>query len=156
MITQKRLKELFKYQEGHLIWQNPTSNRVKAGDKAGASDSAGYVRVRVDNKDYLLHRLVFLYHHGWLPRFIDHIDHTPSNNSIENLRPLSHSQNIANGKSTTAGSGYRGVTKVSGRFMAQVMKNYKNHHLGLFDTAEEAHEAYLKARELLFPGVNKC
>lgn len=156
MITQKHLKELFTYQDGHLIWQKPTSNRVKLGDKAGASDKDGYVHVRVDKKDYLLHRLIFLYHHGWLPRFVDHIDTIPSNNQIENLRPLTHSENIANGKTTTSATGYRGVSRnKDGSYFAQVMKNYKNHNLGKFDTAKEAHSAYLKAREMLFPGVNK-
>lgn len=155
MVTQKRLKELFIYQDGCLIWQNPTSNRVKSGDKAGASDKAGYVRVRVDGKDYLLHRLVFLFHNGWLPRFVDHRDTNPRNNRIDNLRPISHSSNIANGSSTTSSSGYRGVTPLkNGKFLAQVMKNYKNHHLGSFDTPEDAHAAYLRAREQLFPGIN--
>lgn len=155
MITQKRLKELFIYQDGHLIWHKPTSNRVKAGDKAGASDAAGYVHVRVDGKDYLLHRLIFLLHHGWLPRFVDHKDTNPSNNRIENLRPLTHSENIANGSSTTSNTGFRGVTRAKGgKYIAQVMKNYKNHRLGTFDTPEEAHRVYLAARDMLFPGVN--
>lgn len=155
MITQKTLKELFIYQDGHLIWQKPTSNRVKLGDRAGASDKAGYTHVRVYGKDYLLHRLIFLYHHGWLPRFVDHKDTNPANNRIENLRPLTHSENIANGRTTTSGSGFRGVTRVKNGYLAQVMKNYKNHHLGVYETPEKAHEAYLKARELLFPGVNQ-
>lgn len=149
------LNELFEYRDGHLYWLKPSSNRVKIGQKAGAEDNKGYRRVRVSGKDYLAHRLIFLYHHGWLPEFVDHKDRDPRNNRIENLRPLTHSQNIANGKSTTSSSGYRGVTALkTGKFLAQVMKNYKNHHLGQFDSAEEAHQAYLRARDLLFPGVN--
>lgn len=155
MLNQQRLKYLFTYKDGSLYWENPTSNRVKRGDKAGSSDKAGYVRVRVDGKDYLLHRLVFLYHNGWLPRFIDHKDTVPSNNRIDNLRPTTHSRNIANGSSTTSKAGLRGVTRLkNGKYTAQVMKNYKNHNLGLFESPEEAHEAYLAAREQLFPGVN--
>ena len=149
------LNELFEYRDGHLYWLKPNSNRVKIGQKAGSEDNKGYRRVRVSGKDYLAHRLIFLYHHGWLPEFVDHKDRDPRNNRIENLRPLTHSQNIANGKSTTSSSGYRGVTALkNGKFLAQVMKNYKNHHLGQFDSAEEAHQAYLRARDLLFPGVN--
>lgn len=150
------LNELFEYRDGHLYWLKPNSNRVKIGQKAGSEDNKGYRRVRVSGKDYLAHRLIFLYHHGWLPEFVDHKDRDPRNNRIENLRPLTHSQNIANGKSTTSSSGYRGVTALkNGKFVAQIMKNYKNHHLGQFDSAEEAHQAYLRARDLLFPGVNE-
>lgn len=149
------LREIFEYKDGNLYWKKTSSNRVKVGQKAGSEDNKGYRRIRVFGKDYLAHRLIFFYHHGWLPQFVDHKDTNPRNNRIENLRPLTHSQNIANGRSTTSSSGYRGVTSLkNGKFIAQVMKNYKNHHLGQFDSAEEAHQAYLRARGLLFPGVN--
>jgi hypothetical protein len=155
MITQNRLHGLFTYTDGHLIWTSPTSNRTKAGDKAGASDDAGYVHVGVDGRDYLLHRLIYLYHYGELPKYVDHIDRDPSNNKIENLRPLTHSQNIANCTNGNSNTGVRGVSvcKKTGRFYAQVMQNYKNHNLGFFDTLEEAKGAYQSKREELFPGV---
>ena len=48
-------------------------------------------------------------------------------------------------------SGYRGVSlnKRTNRYVADITFKGKRHHLGEFDTAEEAHDAYLKAKEEL-------
>ena len=48
-------------------------------------------------------------------------------------------------------SGYRGVSlnKRTNRYVADITFKGKRHHLGEFDTAEEAHGAYLKAKEEL-------
>ena len=48
-------------------------------------------------------------------------------------------------------SGYRGVSlnKRTNRYAADITFKGKQHHLGEFDTAEEAHDAYLKAKEEL-------
>ncbi|RGT62334.1 AP2 domain-containing protein [[Clostridium] innocuum] len=48
-------------------------------------------------------------------------------------------------------SGYRGVSlnKRTNRYAADITFKGKRHHLGEFDTAEEAHNAYLKAKEEL-------
>ena len=48
-------------------------------------------------------------------------------------------------------SGYRGVSlnKRTNRYAADITFKGKQHHLGEFDTADEAHDAYLKAKEEL-------
>ena len=48
-------------------------------------------------------------------------------------------------------SGYRGVSlnKRTNRYAADITFKGKHYHLGEFDTAEEAHDAYLKAKEKL-------
>jgi hypothetical protein len=72
MLTQERVRELFDYHEdGYLIWKISVSN-VRKGDIAGCPNKAGYLRVRFDGKLYYIHRLIFLYHKGYLPRMIDH------------------------------------------------------------------------------------
>jgi len=48
-----------------------------------------YLRVCIDGKPQALHRMIFLYHHGYLPKVTDHIDGNRLNNRIENLRDVS-------------------------------------------------------------------
>ena len=84
------------------------------------------VSVRVDNKGYfvtrgyLLHRIIFGLHHGWLPHEIDHIDRNPQNNSIENLRASSPILNATNrGLSVNSTTGYLGVVRQGNGYQAQ-------------------------------------
>ena len=96
MITQERLHELFEYREdGNLIRKIRTAKRTGV---VGSYNNKGYYQVTIKWKRYLLHRLIFLYHHGYLTpgMMIDHIDGNPSNNRIENLREVTRSQNLQN------------------------------------------------------------
>lgn len=55
--------------------------------------------------------------------------------------------NISRRRNNT--SGYKGVSLEGTRFKAKICKNYKQIHIGTFDTKEEAHAAYCTAaREL--------
>jgi hypothetical protein len=97
-ITQERLKELFDYREdGVFVRKVATSNRVKVGDVVGWKTVGGkYVALCVNGDKEYMHRMVFLYHHGYLPKYIDHIDGDGTNNRIENLRETTHSENLYN------------------------------------------------------------
>ena len=95
MITQKYLKELFDYKDGNLYWKIKKAKNTIIGSIVSTL-SHGYIRVRIDGKAYFAHRIIFLYHHGYLPLEIDHIDKNPLNNKIENLRECSSSQNKYN------------------------------------------------------------
>ena len=65
-----------------------------------------------NRKLFLLHRLVFLVHQGYLPEIIDHMDGNRTNNSIDNLREVTRSQNMMNSKMNKKNtSGYKGVCK---------------------------------------------
>jgi hypothetical protein len=111
-ITQALLRELFEYREdGVFVRKVATSNRVKVGDVAGWKTVGDrYVGLCVNGKKHLMHRMIFLYHHGYLPKCIDHIDGDGSNNRIENLREATQSQNLMNvpGRSGTK-SGMKNV-----------------------------------------------
>jgi hypothetical protein len=117
MLTQEKVRELFVYREdGSLVMKTRTSQRVHVGDVVGY-DHQGYIRVKVSGKDYYAHRLVWLYHHGYLPENpIDHINRNKMDNRIENLREVSHSCNLRNiGNRKDSNSGAKGVSYHSGK-----------------------------------------
>ena len=109
----------------------------------------GYGRVNIDGQTYLAHRIVWLWHYGFMPGFIDHIDRNRMNNLIENLRDVSISENSHNrSMNRNNTSGYTGVifNKRANKFMARIWENNKQIHLGLFNTREEAFLAYMLAK----------
>ncbi len=133
--TSTRLKELFIYVDGRLIRR---SNMKLAGTQL-----SHYISVMVDERYYLLHKLIYCYHNDVWPEVIDHIDRDKSNNRIENLRLASKSLNEANtGLRRNNSSGYKGVAyhKAAGKWRAYLQCK----HIGLFDTAEEAAKEYNK------------
>jgi len=84
---------------------------------------------------------------------VDHTDGDPSNNLRSNLRLCAHQENGRNRRrSTTNTSGFKGVSwdKQARCWRAYIKRNYKNIHLGLFDTPEQASVAYQAAAERLF------
>jgi hypothetical protein len=147
------VEESFYYSDGHL-YNKFSRGRAKKGCKAGSLDKdTGYIRLSLNNKRYQVHRLIFLLHHGYLPEFIDHINNVRDDNRIENLREanaVENSRNIGLRKDST--SGFKGVSyhKHRGKFQAYINSNGTMKYLGLFNTAEEAHEVYKKAAEELF------
>ena len=98
MITQNKVKELFTYEEGKLLWKVKKAIRTSIGEEAGTINALGYRCISVDNKRYYAHRLIFLFHRGFLPEYIDHIDGDPTNNRLENLRECTRDQNQWNQK----------------------------------------------------------
>ena len=80
MITQERLKELYDYRDGAFFWKSTGQEHKPTPITANHR----YHRLVVDKKAYAVHRLVFLYHHGYLPKIVDHVDNDRSNNKIEN------------------------------------------------------------------------
>lgn len=148
MITQSFLREIFDYKDGNLIWKIDRTNGVKANDIAGSKQKSGYVRISINNHPYSAHRLIFLWHHGHLPKAIDHIDRNRSNNRIENLREATATQNQGNRSlNKTNTSGYRGVGwhKKYCKWVARISINGKLKNLGQFSDIEDAKKAYCKA-----------
>lgn len=112
----------------------------------------GYRYITIGGKQYLAHRLAWLYVYGeWPPQLIDHIDGNRSNNRPANLRKATYSQNAANAKLHTRNtSGIKGVSydKTKDRWQATITVNNKQLHLGRFKTKEEAKAAYMAAAKM--------
>lgn len=84
--------------------------------------------------------------------YIDHINGIPSDNRWSNLRQVTageNAQNTAPRKGTH--SGLRGVYPASGKWIGRICLDGVRRYLGIYDTPEEAHAAYLAARAKLFP-----
>ena len=153
MITQKRLHDLFEYREdGNLIRKVRVASNAKVGDIAGSPNDRGYWLVNIEYERCKVHRLIFLYHHGYLTpgMDIDHIDGNPGNNRIENLREVTHTQNIQNSKINSRNtSGVKGVywDKQRSKWRAGIRVEGKKTDLGSYNTLKEAEAAVKGARE---------
>ena len=91
MLTQEYLKEKFTYKDGELI-RNSNGKAVQCSK----SKWHRYLRIGINGKAVALHRIIFLYHHGYMPKITDHIDGDKYNNKIENLREVTQQQNCLN------------------------------------------------------------
>ena len=142
---------MFNYENGKLFWKVKQSRKTNIGDEAGTfRETDGYRQVMIDYKLHRTHRLVFLYHHGYLPHKIDHIDNDPTNNKIENLRPVTTSENGYNSKlKSTNTSGVKGVTwdKNKKSWLTRINVGTKCLHLGRFKDFELAELVATMARE---------
>lgn len=137
MITHKELFDLFEYdlKTGHLL---------RDGKPVGTPHSLGYLKVKLQQRTYFVHRLVFMYCYGRWPIRVDHVDRDKTNNRLENLRECSHETNNANrGLMQSNSSGFKGVhwSKSANLWRSQV--GYKV--IGHFKDKKEAAVAYDKA-----------
>ena len=141
----------FDYQDGNLIRKTGRVNEI--GQIAGCFHKGkGYIHVKIKAKAFKAHRLVFLYHHGYLPECVDHIDGDKTNNRIENLRAATKEENCHNQKiRSTNKSGYKGVKWVEHckKWQVEVCKNYKQLRFGMYEDLELAGLVAIEATELI-------
>lgn len=129
MITQDYVKSIFDYVDGRLV--------CKQGMRK-ESRRHSYMCVKIYKVLYYSHRLIWLYHTGRTPKYLDHIDGNTFNNRIENLREATMSQNIANADFGSV----RGVEAHGAKFRARIWVDNKRIELGSFPTFVEAVQAY--------------
>lgn len=146
MLPKQYLDELFEYRDGSLYWKKARSNIVKVGDKVGCMSGNGYLDVRVDRKLLKVHRVVFVMHHGYEPKMLDHINADKTDNRIENLRECVSAENVRNrplNKNNTTGSKGVVYNKRRGKYMVRVSEKY----LGYYEDLELADLVATMARE---------
>lgn len=147
MITQELLKELFDYREdGNFV-------RKKTGTVPSKENpTQGYKVVDVKRTNQRLHRMIFLYHHGYLPEIVDHIDGNTLNNKIENLRGADYQTNQFNRKKPKNKSNPCKNVNMNhiGKWIVQLKVNKKNKYFGCFDDLELADLVAHEARNLYY------
>ena len=149
-ITQDEVRRLLQYSEstGEFRRRVRTSNAIQPGDVAGSlQKDNGYIRINLIGKRFYGHQLAWIYCFGNIPggMKIDHKNRVRSDNRISNLRLVNDKENAENrGPSKSSTSGIKGVSwkRSHSKWVAQIMHHRKNHLIGYFDSAEEAHEAY--------------
>jgi hypothetical protein len=149
MLIQETVKHLFDYKDGVLYWKESRKGGCSKGDAASAIRGR-YGVVGINGVYYSTHRVIFLYHHGYLPDRVDHRDGNPFNNRIENLRECTHSENMRNRKiNKNNKSGCKGVTwdKEESKWRVRLSLDGKRIHLGRFSSYEEAEAAANNARD---------
>jgi hypothetical protein len=150
MITQDNLKDYFTYKDGNLFWKRQPSRRITVGSIAGNLTERGYIQVKVFNKRFYAHRIIFFMFNGYFPQELDHIDGNKSNNRIENLRDSTKSQNNMNSKKRKDNtSGTKGITwdKRCNKWKVQGQANNIKYYLGRYDDMELAKKVIYEFRK---------
>ena len=152
MITQKRLKELFKYSKESGVFTRLVSlGNTRSGSVAGHKNADGYLDIVIDKKTYKAHRLAWLYETGRLPKDeIDHIDRVRDNNIFCNLREATRQENVRNnGLREVNTSGFTGIhwRSDSSQWRARINHNGGRVNLGSFDRLSDAVLERLKAEQ---------
>ena len=149
MDIESELKKMLRYEPdtGLLFWTGAAHKSVR-GKRAGTFNR-GYVVVMYKSKFYKAHRLAWLLTHGsWPKEMIDHIDGNPSNNKLNNLRDVNNHANQCNRHKARmdSKSGLMGASPYRNKWRSQIKRNGIIKYLGIFNTAQEAHEAYKKGK----------
>ena len=137
-LTADELNALFRYDEatGKLYNRVNRGTHARAGTEAGCTTASGYRQVRLAGVTYRTHRIIWKMNTGEDPvEELDHINHCPLDNRIENLREVSHQKNHMN--QSRYKDNISGVTGVSWNKRTQKWRAYinvegKQVHLGLF------------------------
>lgn len=152
-LTYDTLTEFLIYDKDTGVFTRRKQNGpFREGSIAGTTLNTGYVAIIIQGTPYQAHRLAWLYSYGsWPAQYIDHINGIKSDNRLTNLRDVSWSTNQHNLKSAkiTNKIGFLGVSRYKNRWIAQIQKNKVKTHIGVYDTPEEASEAYQKVKALL-------
>lgn len=152
------LPELIEYRsDGSLVWRERGEhwfaqpsyagrwNARYAGTPALSCATSSYLHGHILGRDLDAHRAVWALHHGrWPVAMLDHINGNPKDNRIENLREASAAENARN-RSPNKGRTTKGVVRSGGKFFAKISVGRKSHHLGTFQTEEDAARAYDEA-----------
>lgn len=157
-LTQARLKELLHYDPETGIFTNRVQRRriSGVGERAGYRDGeSGYRSICIDVHRYYEHRLAFLYMTGaWPAKHVDHLDGQRGDNRWTNLRDVArvvNQQNMRRAPVNNA-SGLLGAHRKRNRWSSQIKVHGRLVKLGIFDTALQAHHAYIAAKRRFHEG----
>ncbi len=160
-LTPEYLQSILQYDKdtGALWWRHDGwgERPHKAGTRAERAGSNGYLRVSIQGRVMAAHRVAWAIATGFMPSGqMDHINGDKTDNRLANLRDVDATINSENKRVAYSNNrcGLLGASfdKSTGRYMARVYSAGKRHFIGLFDTPELAHLAYVDAKRKLHDG----
>lgn len=155
MLTLEHAKTILEYDPalGEFRWLVDHKHpKARKGMVAGRVNVLGRKQIGVRGKQYFVHRLVWLFETGaWPARAIDHIDRNPLNNRFDNLRLTDHTLNGENRGCVDRKGRLIGAVwhKRKRKYLSQIVVRGVVHYLGYYETAYEAHTAYVQAKRQL-------
>lgn len=158
-LTALRLRQLIRYDgEDGSFFRIVALKGGRVGVVNLSASGNGYTYISIDGCRYLAHRIAWLYVYGiWPVNDIDHINCVRTDNRIANLRDVErhvNNQNRAGARSDNKSSGMTGVSwhVHSKKWRVRIWLKGKEYRVGLFDSPEDAHEAYVKQKRILHEG----
>lgn len=111
------------------------------------SNNKGYNKINLNKKDIFRHRIMgFTFRNldiNDTKQLIDHIDGNKLNNNIDNLRVVTHQQNLWN----TKAKGFYWNKRVK-KWCSKIQVNNQYITLGYFDNEIDARNTYLEAKKV--------
>lgn len=151
--TYEYLHEILSYDPLTGVLSNKTKRRwAKADHVHIATNTNGYIVLSIKGRQLQAHRIIWFMMTGVWPDFnIDHENTIPTDNTWTNLREATNGENNRNRSVNKKHKlGIKGVYQVGKRFKASVRVGGKGIHLGYYDTAQEASDAYAEAAKIAF------
>ena len=153
-MQQSELKQLLHYDAptGIFRWRFCKNRHMQPWDIAGVpTKRQGYIKIMINRKSYLAHRLAWLYVTGSMPKsHIDHINGDKADNRIQNLREADNATNHWNEPlRSTNKSGHKGVwmNKNTKKWQTGLRFNGVQVSAGIFENLEDAASAIRALRE---------
>ena len=121
----------------------------------GGLNARGYGVMTAGGKHVLAHRYAWERVNGPIPEgmLCDHVCYVPSCVNVDHLRLATPAQNASNRKGSQPGRKHdlpRGVYPKGSRYAARVKRGGIHRNLGTFPTIEQASEAAINARAVMF------
>ncbi len=161
-LTQELVRRLFEYRDGELYWKTRPRSDFKTdgrhanwnhrySQKKAGSAAGKYINVSIKKRRYLAHKLIFLWHHGFVPKIVDHINGGCHDNKIQNLRAATATQNLLNAKRAKHNtSGTKNVvwSTQKNKWQVKIGMNRKTKSFGFYEDVDLAALVAYEVRQL--------